>query len=121
MLSRQIRLFRQPGASSSPLAVLRLSGALSSSSHSFYVHVQPYSASAAQRHHHGEATRRAATTERPLFDKILIANRGEIACRVIDTAQKLNIKTVAVFSEADRHSLHVRRVRDRDPLHDGGA
>jgi len=49
--------------------------------------------------------------EKPLFNKILIANRGEIACRVIDTAQKLNIKTVAVFSEADRKSLHVRRVR----------
>ena len=43
-----------------------------------------------------------------MFKKILIANRGEIACRVIKTARKMNIKTVAVFSDADRYSEHVR-------------
>jgi propionyl-CoA carboxylase alpha chain len=42
-----------------------------------------------------------------MFTKILIANRGEIACRVIKTARKMGIKTVAVFSEADRDALHV--------------
>ena len=40
--------------------------------------------------------------------KILIANRGEIACRVIRTARKMNIKTVAVYSDADRNAVHVR-------------
>ena len=42
-----------------------------------------------------------------MFDKILIANRGEIACRVIRSARRMGLKTVAVFSEADRAALHV--------------
>ncbi|PYG30043.1 acetyl-CoA carboxylase biotin carboxylase subunit [Pelagimonas varians] len=43
-----------------------------------------------------------------MFDKILIANRGEIACRVIKTARKMGIKTVAVYSDADKQALHVQ-------------
>ena len=43
-----------------------------------------------------------------MFKKILIANRGEIACRIIKTLKKMNIKSVAVFSEVDQESLHVK-------------
>ncbi|WP_136634616.1 acetyl-CoA carboxylase biotin carboxylase subunit [Pseudooceanicola onchidii] len=42
-----------------------------------------------------------------MFDKILIANRGEIACRVIKTARKMGIQTVAIYSDADKNALHV--------------
>ena len=43
-----------------------------------------------------------------MFTKILIANRGEIACRVMSTAKKMGIKTVAVYSEADKEARHVQ-------------
>src|SRR6201993_961451 len=42
-----------------------------------------------------------------MFKRILIANRGEIACRVIKTARRMGIETVAIYSEADRDALHV--------------
>ncbi len=55
----------------------------------------------------------------PVFKKILIANRGEIACRVIKTARSMGIKTVAVFSDADARALHVREADEA--VHIGAA
>lgn len=55
------------------------------------VRVRPYSDSASNR-----------------IEKILVANRGEIACRIMRTANRLGIRTVAVYSDADRHALHVK-------------
>src|SRR5215472_10514515 len=43
-----------------------------------------------------------------MFSSVLIANRGEIACRIIRTARRLGLKTIAVFSRADAGALHVR-------------
>ncbi len=53
-----------------------------------------------------------------MFEKILIANRGEIACRVIDTARKLGVRTVAVYSDADRGARHVAMADEA--VHIGG-
>lgn len=54
-----------------------------------------------------------------MFEKILIANRGEIACRVMKTARKMGIKTVAVYSDVDRDSLHVQMADEA--VHIGAA
>ena len=55
----------------------------------------------------------------PLFKRILVANRGEIALRVIRTAQEMGIETVAVYSDADRTAMHVRRATHA--VHLGGS
>src|SRR6185369_5819260 len=54
-----------------------------------------------------QARKYSVVERQPMFKKILIANRGEIACRVIKTAKKMGIATVAVYSEADRDAMHV--------------
>lgn len=54
-----------------------------------------------------------------MFDKILIANRGEIACRVIETARRMGVKTVAVYSDADARAKHVAMADEA--IHIGGS
>ena len=54
-----------------------------------------------------------------MFKKILIANRGEIACRVAATARRLGVRTVAVYSDADAHARHVRACDEA--VHVGGS
>ncbi len=51
-----------------------------------------------------------------MFERILIANRGEIACRIIRTARRMGVSTVAVFSEADRNALHVEMADEAVPI-----
>ena len=59
------------------------------------------------------------TSEADMFNKILIANRGEIACRVAATARRMAIQTVAVYSDADAHAKHVSACDEA--VHIGGS
>src|SRR5690606_1655213 len=69
--------------------------------------------SAVSRRHAGSAR------EAVLFTKMLIANRGEIACRVIRTARRLGVATVAVYSDADAGAMHVAMADEA--AHIGGS
>ncbi|MBM3944495.1 MAG: 3-methylcrotonyl-CoA carboxylase, partial [SAR202 cluster bacterium] len=51
-----------------------------------------------------------------MFNKVLVANRGEIACRIIKTLRRLGIKSVAVFSEADAKAPHVKLADEAHPI-----
>ena len=54
-----------------------------------------------------------------MFTSLLIANRGEIACRVIRTAKRMGLRTIAVYSDADRDALHVKMADEA--VHIGGS
>ena len=55
-----------------------------------------------------------------IFNSILIANRGEIACRIIKTAKEMGIRSIAVYVDADKDSLFVKQADESIRLEDGG-
>lgn len=80
----------------------------------------PKWSNALNRHRSDDLFRmRSLSTQTKPFDKILVANRGEIACRVIRTAKRLGIKTVAVYSSADMNALHASMADEKVLIGDG--
>src|SRR5262249_53060195 len=63
----------------------------------------------AQRTNPGNAVRRLPDVGHLMFSSVLVANRGEIACRIMRSAKRLGLRTIAIYSEADAGTLHVRQ------------
>lgn len=77
-------------------------------SHASYISRVPLNLPCPARFSHAHQLKKEV--HRRQISKLLIANRGEIACRVMKTAKKLGVRTVAVYSDADKHAMHVEMV-----------
>lgn len=86
-----------------------LSAASLSSSHLQQQQQQPTAAPPQQQWDSRRSVTSILNTKGGRIDKLLIANRGEIACRIIRSARRLGIRTVAIYSEADKYCMHVQK------------
>lgn len=62
-----------------------------------------------------------ATQESVSINSVLVANRGEVAVRIIRTLKKMNIRSIAIYSDADEHAPHARLADQAYPLHGNAA